>query len=140
MMALPNWLMLLTQTILRADSLACAKTGMSIDARIPIIAITTSSSMSVKARCARQRILFSLILRSFRNRPDDKRSGRSNAVTCNEFTANGPGYEREGPSGLYERTNETSIAQVSLMSDRQVSQFGGLLPVGRLNTGAWVIP
>src|SRR2546423_6157656 len=42
-------LKLLRQLVLRAISLACAKTGNKIAARIAIIAITTSNSMRVNA-------------------------------------------------------------------------------------------
>src|ERR1044071_4073124 len=65
MRALPNWLMLLTQTIFLADSRACAKTGISIDARMPIIAITTRSSISVNALRADRRIRSSFARRRY---------------------------------------------------------------------------
>jgi hypothetical protein len=50
MKPLPNWFMLLKQEVCRAFSLAAAKTGNKIAARIAMIAITTSSSIRVKAR------------------------------------------------------------------------------------------
>src|SRR5436305_1149645 len=45
----PICLVLLRQEVLRAASLACAKTGNRIAARIAMIAITTSSSIRVNA-------------------------------------------------------------------------------------------
>src|SRR4051794_36798343 len=54
--------MLLRQEILRAFSLAWAKTGNRIAARMAIMAMTTSSSMRVKPRC------FIRILQEVRNR------------------------------------------------------------------------
>ena len=48
--ASPIWRMLLAHCVCRADSRACAKTGSRIPARIAMIAITTSSSISVNPR------------------------------------------------------------------------------------------
>src|SRR3989442_3592537 len=48
--AMPTWRMLLVQVVLRACSRACAKTGKRIAAKMAIMAITTSSSISVKPR------------------------------------------------------------------------------------------
>jgi hypothetical protein len=47
-MALPSWFILDWQWLARAASLALAKTGNSIAARMAMIAITTSSSIRVK--------------------------------------------------------------------------------------------
>src|SRR5438477_3705558 len=46
--ALPSWFRLLVQVAWRACSRACAKTGKRMAARIAMMAITTSNSISVK--------------------------------------------------------------------------------------------
>jgi hypothetical protein len=48
--AKPHWCSLLTDLALLAFSLALASAGKSMPAKIPMMAITTRSSMSVKAR------------------------------------------------------------------------------------------
>src|ERR1700680_4405068 len=55
MAALPSWFMLERQLVWRALSRAWAKTGKRIAARMAMMAMTTSSSMSVKARRVRGR-------------------------------------------------------------------------------------
>src|SRR5437016_5486915 len=60
MKAFPSWLMLDTQTILRACSRAWANTGISIDAKMPMMAITTRSSIRVNPSRCGLRITFSL--------------------------------------------------------------------------------
>src|SRR5260370_25275041 len=50
MPARPSWARLLVQEVWRAFSGACAKTGKRIAARMAIIAMTTRSSIKVKAR------------------------------------------------------------------------------------------
>jgi hypothetical protein len=47
--AIPSWRMLERHVACRAFSRACEKTGNSIAARMAIMAITTRSSMRVKA-------------------------------------------------------------------------------------------
>src|ERR1039457_5374383 len=55
-MAVPICLRLLVQLIWQAFFLAAASAGKSIAARIAMMAMTTSSSMSVKARIVRRNI------------------------------------------------------------------------------------
>jgi len=55
-MARANWRTLLLQVAWRAFSRALAKTGKRIEARIAIIAMTTSNSISVKPRFIEERI------------------------------------------------------------------------------------
>jgi hypothetical protein len=48
--AMPVWRQLCPHCVLFAAVLACAKTGNKIAAKIAMIAMTTSNSMSVNAR------------------------------------------------------------------------------------------
>src|SRR5436309_4146481 len=54
-MPIPICLQLERQVVARALSRACAKTGKRIAARMAMMAITTSSSISVKPRCCPRR-------------------------------------------------------------------------------------
>src|SRR5437867_415936 len=65
MMPLPTWFMWLKHIDVRAFSLAWAKTGKRMAARIAMMAITTSSSISVNAgfriRCIRPPFLLGVL-------------------------------------------------------------------------------
>ena len=58
---MPIWRTLEVQTVWRALSRACAKTGKRMAARIAMMAMTTSSSMSVKARRVRDRVCVMIV-------------------------------------------------------------------------------
>ena len=62
MVAVANCLVLLKQLVWRAASRACAKTGNKMAARIAMMAITTKSSIRVKAERRMRIIPFGTIL------------------------------------------------------------------------------
>src|SRR5689334_2966896 len=66
------------QAVVRADLRACAKTGKRMAARIAIMAITTSSSISVKPLCC-----FRIIPRTFleKGRQDDAQGPEKSGAT-----------------------------------------------------------
>src|SRR5438270_7188600 len=78
--AIPNCLRLLWQAALRAASRACAKTGKRMAARMAMMAMTTSSSISVNPRRGRQRFIFI-------EKPLDRGRKRAYDGIVNRFTA-----------------------------------------------------
>src|SRR3990172_4367717 len=79
-MAIENCLRLLRQAVRRARSLAATKAGRSSDARMAMIATTTSSSISVNAASLRIQFLNINMLLSF---PDNEvAQRRDSTVQC----------------------------------------------------------